>query len=385
MATLSPVPQDGLIPLADHGYWIAPDALHHEAAFATQILALQNKKSPLSIPQEWLEEQRDTFIQKFKIRMDESELDQQLCAIFAAFDRAAFLSVITGPPGAAKSTITSLWMRIAHLSYPELPIILTTQEETALQRLHHKFNLPHISAWTVDDALQQDWPKGAVIIIDEAGIFGTETLTRLLQHATSSGAAKIILIGDDKQLASHSPGQPFRWLCEQKETDIIELPQSFRQKNLWLRQAVQSLYKEDMTEAIRHLPMHFVTHQTILDDIAPTLAEAESANTLIITHGMDNAKNILADLYPDFRVLSLAEAQGLAIDRVILLICQKINMAELLVGCSRQRYDLDIFIDRNIYHDADDLAQRVDPYPTHLMALDFVSAQELLDIAAHIK
>lgn len=381
IASLSPIPRTDFIALADQGYWIDPEALRHEAEFADLVLQIRNKQCSLSFPAEWLEDQRAHFIQKFKTRMDESELDQQLCAIFSAFERSSYLSVITGPPGAAKSTITSLWARIAHIRHPDLHVVLTTQEQTALQRLHDKVGLPHMSSWVVEEALQQTWPENAVIVIDEAGIFSTEMLARLLRHALESKAAKIILIGDDKQLVSNAPGQPFRWLCEQKETDIIELPQSFRQKNLWLRQAVQSLYKEDITEAVRHMPTHFVTHQTMLDDIAPIIAEAEADNTLILTHGMDNAKEMIADLYPDFRVLSLAEAQGLAIDRVILLICQKINLAELLVGCSRQRHDLDLFIDQAVYKDADDFTQRIDPYPTHLMALDLVSAEELLHIA----
>lgn len=381
IASLSPIPRDGFIALADQGYWITPEALNHEAEFASYVLRIRERNCQLSFPNEWLEQQKDNFIQQFKTRMDESELDQQLQAIFLAFERSSYLSVITGPPGAAKSTITGLWMRIAHIRYPDLPIILTTQEDTALQRLHGKFNLPNISAWTVDNAIHQTWPKGAVVVIDEAGIFSTETLTQLLRKAIESGAEKIILIGDDKQLVSTAPGQPFRWLCEQKETDKIELPQSFRQKNLWLRQAVQSLYKEDIAEAVRLIPTHFVAHHTMLDAMAPVIDEAEADNTLIITHGMENAKEMIGELYPQFRVLSLAEAQGLAIDRVILLICQKINLAELLVGCSRQRHELDLFIDQAVYQDSADFIQRIDPYPTHLMALDLVTPDELLRIA----
>lgn len=381
-ACLSPVPRDGFIALPDQGYWIAPHALRDEADFARCVTDIRNRPCALEFPQEWLEQQRESFIQQFKTHMDECKLEQQLNAIFSAFERSTYLSVITGPPGAAKSTITGSWMRIAHMRYPDMPIILMTQEETALQRLQGKFNLPQISAWVVDDALQQEnWPQNAVVVIDEAGIFSTEMLTKLLRRALDSNAAKIILIGDDKQLVSDAPGQPFRWLCEQEDIDKIELPQSFRQKNLWLRQAVQSLYKEDIAEAVRLIPTHFVAHATILDAMADTINEAESDNTLILSHGLDNAKEMIHDIYPDFRVLSLAEAQGLAIDRVILLICQKINMAELLVGCSRQRFDLDLFIDQDVYKDATDFAQRVDPYPTYLMALDLMSPQELLRIA----
>lgn len=380
IASLSPVPREDYVALSDSGYWAPRDTLQHEIDFVSYVMRARERSCELSFPPEWLEEQKEGFLKQFKTRMDENELDQQLRAIFSAFERSSYLSVITGPPGAAKSTITSLWMRIAHIRYPDLPIVLTTQESTALQRLQSKFNLPQISSWVVDDALQEEWPQNAVVVIDEAGLFGTEILSQLLGRAFESNAAKIILIGDDKQLVSDAPGQPFRWMCEQSETDKIELPQSFRQKNLWLRQAVQSLYKEDIAEAVKFIPTHFMPHHDMIDAMAPIIAEAEPDNTLIITHGMPQANATIAETYPEFRVLSLAEAQGLAIDRVIFLLGQKTNLAELLVGCSRQRYELDILIDNAVYKDADDFIQRVDPYPKRLMALDLVSYQELLKI-----
>lgn len=378
--TLSTTPQPHLIALADTGHWITRAALHSEAGFVSHVNTLWQTRSDLEFPSDWLEQQKHQVINSSNTRIDPAELGEQLDEIFTVFSRSAMLTIITGPPGAAKSTIASLWIRIARARYPDLPVILTAQEEPALQRLHDRFGNTDSKSWTIDRALKLNWPQGAIIVADEAGLFGTDTLTRLFQRAKETGARKIILIGDDKQLVSDTPGQPFRWLCEQAATDKVRLLNSFRQKNLWLREAVRSLYQNDMTEAMRLIPSHFVARNDLFTAMAPVIHEADSSNTLIIVHGTKQDITDTQSRFPDFRVLSVAEAQGLAIDRVLLLMLKKTNMAEWLVGCSRQRFDLDVFVDTAIYADAAEVIAHSDPYPRSTMALDLVTPEILLQV-----
>lgn len=381
-SALHATPREGLIPLGTTGYWTDRDTLRVEADFFQMAQAALGALSPLEFSSDELKTQKELFLKHTKSRVDPVELSEQLEAIFGTLDRRALLSVITGPPGAAKSTIASLWARIARSKYPDLPILVLAQEKTALQRLKDKVDIADSTAWTMEDALNKTapWPRGAAIIVDEAGLFGTETLARLLKKAQDIEAPKIILVGDDKQLVSDAPGQPFRWLCAQDQTDAVVLQNSFRQKNLWLRQAVTALYQSNIEEALRLMPCHFVPQEGILLRVEQALNDASPDSTLVIVHGCPGLLQQLPNALPDFRVLSLAESQGLAIDRVVLVLGREINMGELLVGCSRQRFDLDVVVDTAVYKDAPHFIAAVQPYPKNLMVLDVMSPQEMLQM-----
>jgi ATP-dependent exoDNAse (exonuclease V) alpha subunit len=43
-----------------------------------------------------------------------------------------------------------------------------------------------------------------VLVVDEAGMLGSRKLTRLLEHAQQA-RAKVVLVGDDRQLAASTP------------------------------------------------------------------------------------------------------------------------------------------------------------------------------------
>ena len=62
------------------------------------------------------------------------------------------------------------------------------------------------------DVQQYGLPKGSVLIVDEAGMVGTRTLAVLAEHAERAGA-KLVLVGDDKQLPEIDAGGAFRGLA----------------------------------------------------------------------------------------------------------------------------------------------------------------------------
>jgi ATP-dependent exoDNAse (exonuclease V) alpha subunit len=47
-----------------------------------------------------------------------------------------------------------------------------------------------------------------VLVVDEAGMLGSRKLARLLDHAQQAGA-KVVLVGDDRQLAAIEAGGGF--------------------------------------------------------------------------------------------------------------------------------------------------------------------------------
>ena len=55
-------------------------------------------------------------------------------------------------------------------------------------------------------------PPGSVVIVDEAGMVGTRTLARLLDHAAAAHA-KVVLVGDPRQLPEIDAGGVLRGLA----------------------------------------------------------------------------------------------------------------------------------------------------------------------------
>ena len=59
-------------------------------------------------------------------------------------------------------------------------------------------------------------PHDAVVIVDEAGMVGTRTLARLIDHAAAA-RAKVVLVGDPRQLPEIDAGGLLRGLARRVE------------------------------------------------------------------------------------------------------------------------------------------------------------------------
>jgi conjugative relaxase-like TrwC/TraI family protein len=77
-----------------------------------------------------------------------------------------------------------------------------------------------------------------VLIVDEAGMVGSRTLAELSAHAEAA-RAKLVLVGDDRQLPEIDAGGGFRGVAER--VGALELHETRRQSNEWDRQALASL------------------------------------------------------------------------------------------------------------------------------------------------
>jgi ATP-dependent exoDNAse (exonuclease V) alpha subunit len=77
-----------------------------------------------------------------------------------------------------------------------------------------------------------------VIVVDEAGMVGTRDLAHLSRHA-ALGGAKLVLVGDDRQLPEIEAGGAFRALAS--ELEAVELHDVRRQSDAWDRDALAAL------------------------------------------------------------------------------------------------------------------------------------------------
>jgi conjugative relaxase-like TrwC/TraI family protein len=87
----------------------------------------------------------------------------------------------------------------------------------------------------------------AVLVVDEAGMVGSRKLVRLLDHAEQAGA-KVVLVGDDRQLAAIDAGGGFRAL--RLRLGASELVDNRRQLQAWERQTLELVRDGLVDEAV---------------------------------------------------------------------------------------------------------------------------------------
>jgi hypothetical protein len=92
-----------------------------------------------------------------------------------------------------------------------------------------------------------------VLVVDEAGMLGSRKLTRLLDHADQA-QAKVVLVGDDRQLAAIDAGGGFRAL--RLRLGASELTENRRQHQAWEREALELVRGGLVEEAVAAYRAH---------------------------------------------------------------------------------------------------------------------------------
>ena len=115
-----------------------------------------------------------------------------------------------------------------------------------------------IEANTVASLLHSKVPDiveaNQIWIVDEAGLLSAKDAHALLQSATDEGA-RVILVGDTKQLSAVEAGNPFKSL-QQAGITTAYLNQSLRQRTKDLRTSVDLIASKRIPEAIANLDRH---------------------------------------------------------------------------------------------------------------------------------
>jgi conjugative relaxase-like TrwC/TraI family protein len=93
----------------------------------------------------------------------------------------------------------------------------------------------------------------SVLVVDEAGMVGSRKLTRLLEHAQRA-EAKVVLVGDDRQLAAIDAGGGFRAL--RVRLGASELVENRRQLHAWQREAIELVRQGEVDQAVELYRAH---------------------------------------------------------------------------------------------------------------------------------
>jgi hypothetical protein len=103
------------------------------------------------------------------------------------------------------------------------------------------------------DRGREELGKRSVLVVDEAGMLGSRKLTRLLDHAGQAGA-KVLLVGDDRQLAAIDAGGGFR--ARRLRLGASELLENRRQQQAWEREALDLVRSGLVDEAVAAYRTH---------------------------------------------------------------------------------------------------------------------------------
>jgi hypothetical protein len=103
------------------------------------------------------------------------------------------------------------------------------------------------------DRGQEQLSARTVLVVDEAGMLGSRKLTRLLEHAHQAHA-KVVLVGDDRQLAAIDAGGGFRAL--RLRLGASELTENRRQHQAWEREALELVRSGLVDEAVAAYRAH---------------------------------------------------------------------------------------------------------------------------------
>ncbi|MFO1110457.1 MAG: Ti-type conjugative transfer relaxase TraA [Bradyrhizobium sp.] len=113
-------------------------------------------------------------------------------------------------------------------------------------------------------SLEHGWQQGRdlltardVLVIDEAGMVGTRQLERVLSHAADADA-KVVLVGDPKQLQSIEAGAAFRSIYERHGG--VEIGAVRRQRENWQRDATRDLANGRTGHALEAYRSHGMVH-----------------------------------------------------------------------------------------------------------------------------
>ena len=180
--------------------------------------------------------------------------DQQ-SLVFALLTSRRGIDVVTGPAGSGKTAAlrhaTTAWQE------REVPVAGCAVAALTAQGLQDATGAPSVSLTRLLHHPDRHLPTGGVLLVDEAGMIGTRTLTRLLARAEQQ-QCKVVLVGDPAQLPELEAGGLFTALAARPAA--IHLTGHHRQRETWEQQALTALRAGRTIEAIDALDRHQRVH-----------------------------------------------------------------------------------------------------------------------------
>ena len=193
----------------------------------------------------------DTAIERYQTEHGFTLTAEQQRAVRHVASDTGAIAVISGQAGTGKTTVSAIW--IDALQQEGHRVLGASTSWAAAKKLESESRIPSYSTASLlaqlDDG-RMSLGKKDVVVLDEAGMVGTQTLVRLQRHVDQAGA-KLVLQGDHLQLQPVEAGAGFRLIREQVgEAKLTEIR---RQKHAEDRATAAAFYEgtDDLTKGSR--------------------------------------------------------------------------------------------------------------------------------------
>ncbi len=176
--------------------------------------------------------------------------DSQQRTVIGVCSSGRSLDVIIGVAGAGKTTALRA-VRHAYEADGHRIIAAATSGQAARTVGHDAA----IESYTVASLLARlergtvTLDQRTVVVLDEAGMTDDHDIAALLTWTTARGA-KVVLVGDDRQLSAVGPGGGLRALADRFGGNVWELTENIRQPDISERQALAELRSGDIQSAV---------------------------------------------------------------------------------------------------------------------------------------
>jgi conjugative relaxase-like TrwC/TraI family protein len=169
--------------------------------------------------------------------------DEQRALVGALTNRGNGVEVVRAAAGTGKTfaleAASDVWERNG------IPVLGCALSARAAAELRDQAGVDATTIARLKRALERgdELATGSVLIVDEAGMVGTRDLA-VLAHAAERADAKLVLVGDDRQLPEIQAGGTFAALAD--ALGALELHDVRRQRLEWDREALSALRSGDV-------------------------------------------------------------------------------------------------------------------------------------------
>ncbi len=176
--------------------------------------------------------------------------DSQLSAVVGICRSGRCLDLVVGMAGTGKTTVLET-VRLAH-EREGMRVIGTATSGQAAKTVGcdagiESFTVASLLARLDRRSISLD--ARTLVVLDEAGMTDDADLLRLIDEATAAGA-KLVLVGDHRQLSAVGPGGSLGALVDRLDGQIWQLTDNVRQLDLTERDALAELRHGDIDLAV---------------------------------------------------------------------------------------------------------------------------------------
>lgn len=178
---------------------------------------------------------------------------EQHAVVQALVGQPRGVDVVVGKAGTGKTSA----LKVAHDQWRQQGQVVlgTAVAANAAQQLQQGSGIPSQSLTRLlagadrpgEDGTPTGLPRGCTVVVDEAGMVGTLTLLRLLEHAAAADA-RLVLVGDPRQLPPVEAGGLFQALVDRHQPLVLDT--NLRQNEDWEKAVLDQLRAGDVATAV---------------------------------------------------------------------------------------------------------------------------------------